>query len=230
MTRIGFIAALEYEVKALKSALHNIEESNIAGTTYYLGTIGNYEVVIMLCGMGKVSAALGTQAMISEYHPDFIINTGCAGALAKDLKIGDIVISTKAVEWDLDTIKLGNPRGYISSLNCVYLDADNKIGDIISAYIPEDVNVTMGLIVSGDQFVSSDIQKNTILDSFPKALCAEMEGAAIAHVCTQNNVPFCIIRSMSDTADGDSDVDFAEFSAIAGEKSANVLLKMLYNE
>ena len=226
-SRVGIIAALSTEVEALKNELLDKTEEEIAGTKYYLGAIGDYEVVLMQCGMGKVSAASGAQAMISEYHPDYIINTGCAGALDKGLRIGDVVIATETVEWDLDTMALGNPRGYVSALDKVFMDADKEIGDIIAGNVSESVRVIRGLVVSGDQFVSKDEQRSIIFGAFPDALCAEMEGAAIGHVCTQNNIPFCIVRSMSDTADGDSGIDFAEYSAKAGEKSAKILLNML---
>ena len=225
--KIGIISALDTETGILVKNLDNKQEKEIAGSTYYLGNIGNYQVIIVRCGMGKVSAAARTQAMIDEYSPDCIINTGSAGALSEDLNVGDMVMSNSTVEWDLDTIDLGNPRGYVSSLDKVFMNASPEIGNEIKSFIPSDVNVKIGLVVSGDQFVSTDEQKSIILSSFPNALCEDMEGAAIGHVCTQNNVPFCVVRCISNNANGDSGVDFAEFSADAGEKSASILLKLL---
>ena len=167
--------------------------------------------------------------MITQYHPDVIINTGCAGALSPELAVGDIVLGDVTVEWDLDTIDLGNPRGYVSAMDRVEMYPDKEITDAIADTIGDRENIVRGMIVSGDQFVSSQEQRNLILSSFPNALCAEMEGAAIGHVCEQNGVAFCVIRCMSDNANGDSGVNFAEFSEKAGEKSAGYLLEFLKN-
>ncbi len=228
--RIGIIAAMEEEMLLLRGKIRNLQTEKIAGTEYYFGTIGAYEVVLMQCGIGKVSAALGTQAMILQYHPDCIINTGCAGAIAKGLNIGDMVISEGTVEWDMDLIALGLPRGFISSVNGVEMKAEPALADWIISAVPGDVQTVKGLVVSGDQFVSTKEQRDIILGAFPQALCAEMEGGAIGHVCVQNDVPFCVVRCMSDTADGDSDVNFAAFVKEAGEKSAAILLSLLQGE
>ncbi|MDO4477495.1 MAG: 5'-methylthioadenosine/adenosylhomocysteine nucleosidase [Lachnospiraceae bacterium] len=226
-TKIGIIAALSCELEILKEALTDDVVESLAGTEFYCGTIGNYDVVLMQCGMGKVSAGAGAQAMITAYNPDYIINTGCAGALAEELAVGDIVVADKTVEWDLDTIDIGNPRGYVSSLDKVEMTADKDLSDKICAVFDEEENVIRGMVVSGDQFVDKPEQRELILSAFPEALCAEMEGAAIGHVCEQNGVPFCVVRCMSDNANGDSGVNFAEFSEIAGEKSASYLLAFL---
>ena len=224
---LGIIAALEVEVNLLKNALNNINTVKCAGTDIHTGTIGKCNVVLMQCGIGKVSAALGTQAMISRFQPDCVINTGCAGGIAKGIKIGDIVLSTSTAEWDMDTTALGDPRGYIYALGTAVVKANEEIASLIEKFVPSDISVFKGLVASGDQFVSSDEQRNIILGSFPEALCAEMEGASVGHVCAQNNVPFCVIRCMSDTADGDSKVDYVEFSKKAGETSAKILIDML---
>lgn len=223
----AIIAALDFEVELLKNSLEDMEEVDVIGTPAYSGRIGNHNVVVMQCGMGKVSAGAGTQALIDRFHPDYVINTGCAGGIGKDLEIGDIVVSDSVIEWDLDLRNLGYPLGYVDSLGQVEMKADKKLADKIVASIPDNETVVRGLVVSGDQFVSTEDQMNQILTYFPNALCTEMEGAAVGHVCTQNNVPFCVIRSISDSADSESDVDYAEFSKISSEKSASWLVKML---
>ena len=226
-TVIGIIAAMECEMNILKENIENMQTCCIAGMEYCSGRIGDYKVICMQCGIGKVSAALGAQAMITRYNPDIIINTGCAGALSKELDIGDIVLAEHTVEWDLDTIAIGNPRGYVSAMDKVKMTADKEITDKIAAVIGNDARIYRGLIVSGDQFVSKEEQRKQILDAFPDALCAEMEGGAIGHVCEQNGIPFCVLRCMSDNANGNSKVDFAEFAQKAGEKSAKYLLEFL---
>lgn len=225
--RYGIIAALEFEGLIFKEEMENVKEFTILDKPAYSGIIGKNEVVVMQCGMGKVSASIGAQVMLSEYHPDFVINTGCAGALHPDLKIGDVVISQSVVEWDLDLRQIGYPLGYIDALGCVEMKADERLNKMINDSKIESLNVFNGMIVSGDQFVSTAGQREHILKHFPKALCAEMEGAAIGHVCLQNNIPFCIIRTMSDTASSDSKVEFETFAPQVSRKSALWLIKML---
>lgn len=223
--KIGIIAALECELRVLVDALENSVEETVGGTKMYTGHIGNYDVVLMLCGIGKVSAALGAQAMITRFAPEMVINIGCAGALSEKLRVGDIVLADKTVEWDIDLMPIGLPRGYISALDSVMVRVDQEINALLAEVIgPEAYH---GTIASGDQFVSRPEQRKLILDSFPDALCAEMEGAAIGHVCAQNNIPFTIVRSISDTANGDSGVEFAAFAEIAGKKTASYMLEFL---
>lgn len=230
--KFGIIAAMEEETTLLFQALKNPVCTSIAGVEIKKGVIGNHEVAVMRCGMGKVSAALGAQALIDSFHPDYLINTGCAGGIGQGIGVGDMVISTKTAEWDYDATAMGIPRGYIHALNGIYVNADEKLNAMIKAAYEADlqgseVKVLEGLIVSGDQFVSSEAQRKVILDNFPDALCTEMEGAAIGHVCAQNLVPFTVVRCMSDTADSHSSMDFPTFARIAGEKSAELMIQML---
>lgn len=225
MKKIGIIAALPQEIEILRENLQGCKVVNLAGTEAYSGQIGNYEVLIAEAGMGKVCAAASAQALITKFSPDYIINTGCAGALKKGLNVGDMVISDATVEWDLDLIAIGLERGFVSSIGKVRMEADKWLCEELNKVI--DDKVTTGLIVSGDEFVSTKEQKDIIFNSFPDALCAEMEGAAVGHVCMQNQVPFCVIRCMSDTADHDSGVNFSEFMPVAGKKSAEYILKFL---
>ena len=228
--KIGIIAAMSCEIDILKAELEEPQVKIIAGTEFHYGRIGKYDVGFLLCGMGKVGAAIGAQAMITAYEPDYIINTGCAGALSDSLDVGDMVIAAQTVEWDLDTIDIGNPRGFVTALGKIRMDADEWLSVELEKIIGDNAKIVRGLVVSGDQFVDKPEQKALIHDSFPDALCAEMEGAAIGHVCQQNKVPFCVIRCMSDNANGDSGVNFAEFAPMAGEKSAKYLLKFLQQD
>lgn len=224
--RFAVIAALECEEELIRKELKGISETVLLNTPVYEGMIGEYDIVLMRCGIGMVSAAIGAQALIDMYHPDYIINSGCAGALDPDLGIGDVVISDSVSEWNLDLRAIGFPMGYVDALKTVEMKASDELCNMIDNAIPDDIKVRKGKVVSADQFVSTADQRAFITDNFPDALCAEMEGAAVGHVCTQNNVPFCIIRTMSDTADGNSGVNFAEFSAAAGRKSAEWLINM----
>ena len=225
--RFGIIAALQYEEELFRDNLSDVKMITLLNKPAYTGILGSNEVIVMQCGMGKVSAGICAQAMIDLYHPDFIINTGCAGALDPTLKVGDVVISDSVVEWDLDLREIGLPLGYIDALGCIEMKASKALADRIMDAKPKGIHVLRGTIASGDQFVSKDEQRKTIRDNFPGALCAEMEGAAVGHVCLQNGTPFCIIRAMSDTADGGSGTDFAAFSEQASRISAAWLIDML---
>lgn len=224
------IAALPSEVEVLRKNLTDINEGELLGSPVFDGILCGNTIAVMQCGMGKVSAACGTQALIDRYSPDYIINSGCAGGIAQGLKIGDVVISDSVVEWDLDLRAIGLPQGYIDALKLVEMKADKYLADRLEAVIGKEEKVIRGTVVSGDQFVSTKEQREFILSHFPEALCAEMEGAAVGHVCMQNKIPFCVIRTMSDTADHDSTVDYAEFAPAAGRKSAAHIVGMLKEE
>lgn len=226
-TRYGIIAALKYEEDLFRAELTNVNKITLLNKPAYTGILGDNEVIIMQCGMGKVSAGICAQAIIDNYHPDYIINTGCAGSLDSSLKVGDIVVSNSVVEWDLDLRMIGLPLGYIDALGCVEMKASDILKNKILSSKPENIVVKEGAIASGDQFVSTNEQRKMILQNFPNALCAEMEGAAIGHVCLQNDIPFCVIRSMSDTADGNSGIDFEKFAAESSKISAGWLINML---
>ncbi|MBQ3663652.1 MAG: 5'-methylthioadenosine/adenosylhomocysteine nucleosidase [Clostridia bacterium] len=224
---VGIIAAMEGEMELLRNSLEEAEEILFASGMCYKGKIGNHTVAAILCGIGKVSAALTVQEMIDRIRPDCIINTGCAGGIAEGLKIGDIVVSDKVSEWDLDITALGIRRGYISALDTADIAADSRLSERIASAVPKGMTVRTGRIVSGDQFISRQEQRNVILGAFPDTLCAEMEGAAVGHVCAQNRVPFCIIRCMSDTADHESEVNFNEFADKAGRTCNRILMDLL---
>ncbi|MBR3305109.1 MAG: 5'-methylthioadenosine/adenosylhomocysteine nucleosidase [Clostridia bacterium] len=223
----GIIAAMDSEIESLVENMTGREEIIRSGQTFHKGMIGKNGVVLLRCGIGKVSAAAGAQAMIDVFSPDMIINTGCAGAISEKLKIGDVVIADTCAEWDFYLGGLGLERGYLPDFGGVFMSADRELSSVISEFAETDSDVVRGLIVSGDQFVAEDSQRKIIKEAFPDALCAEMEGAAIGHVCIKNDLPFSIIRSISDTADGKSTVDFQMFSGMAGKKSAAMLIRML---
>lgn len=218
--KIGIIGAMEIEVAEIKESMENIKQTEISSIIFYEGTIHGKNVVVARSGVGKVHAAVCAQTMILKFAPDVIINTGVAGSLSPDLDIADIVISDNVVEHDMDTTAFGDPLGYISGLDIIKIPCAKHLVEKIKAAAEsiENTNVFVGTIASGDQFICSVNQKDHIVNNFD-ALCAEMEGAAIGHVCYLNFVDFCIVRSMSDKADGTAHVDFPTFSKIAAQKS-----------
>ena len=225
---IGIIGAMESEVFGLVQDMEQEHSEVISGITFYIGMLKNSPVVVAQCGVGKVAAAVVAQTMILKYNVQSVINTGVAGALSKDLRICDLVISSETVEHDMDTSPIGDPVGLISGMNIIRMQADPGISEDLTRIAKDQGDhVLHGLVATGDQFIASSAQKEKILGNFPDALCAEMEGSAIAHVCTQNQVPFCILRSISDNADGDADMDFPTFAAKAAEVSIHLLEKYL---
>ena len=230
MKTIGIIGAMDEEIALIKEFSEIISAKNILGLDFFVGKYGSNSVVIVRSGIGKVNAAACAQVLIDHFAVDCIINVGVAGGIYNELKIGDIVISTDTVEHDMDVSALGDPIGTIPRMDESYFKADEELislaeeaGETIS-----DHHVYTGRVASGDKFISSQEQKNFIWNNF-KAYCAEMEGASIAHVCYLNRIPFVIIRSISDNADGAAGVSYEEFKNIAVDISGSIIKEMLIN-
>ncbi len=220
---IGFIGAMDIEVNALISQLENKTLTKISGINFYSGKMYEKDVVIAKCGVGKVNAAVCAQTMILTYKPDVVINTGVAGSLSNKLNICDVAIATDVVQHDMDTSPLGDPVGFISGIDLVKIPCDIRISQMLynSTMQIESTNCELGTIASGDQFLNSDDVKKKIVDTFG-AIAGEMEGASIGHVAYLNNVPFSILRVMSDNASGESNIDFPKFCQIAAQKSIEI--------
>ncbi len=220
---IGIIGAMGVEIRALAEKLENKEVKTIAGVEYMKGTIHGKSVVLAVCGIGKVFAAICAQTMILTYHPDVIINSGVAGTLTDELSIGDIAVSTHVVQHDMDTSPLGDPKGLISGINVIAFPADGTLVDKFSNILEEkDINFKTGVIASGDQFLASKEKKDEIVKNF-SAIAGEMEGGAIGHVCFVNNVKFCVLRAISDCADGTGAEDYTAFLNKAADAAVSVM-------
>ena len=221
---VGIIGAMHIEVETIKSLMENKITEKISGVEYVKGTLHGKEIVIAVCGIGKVAAAMCTQTMILKYSPECIINTGVGGSLSTKLAIGDIAVAESLVQHDMDTSPLGDPIGLISGLNLVNIPADKRVGEILLKGIEtlENVNGMTGVIASGDQFIASDEKKKFITDNFGAIVC-EMEGASIAQVCFTNGVPFGVVRAVSDCADGSSHMDYGEFLPVAAANAAKLI-------
>lgn len=229
MKKIGIIGAMEEEVKELTSMLINRKESTVAGLSFNEGIIEGKNVVIVECGIAKVNAAMCTQILISEYKVNAVINTGVAGALYEELDINDIVISTDAIEYDVDASPLGDPKGTIPRMKTSVFKADTKLVD--AAYMAFEnektrFNAYKGRVVTGDQFVADGELKNVLRKDFG-GYCCEMEGGAIAHVAFLNKIPFVIIRAISDKADNSAEMTYDEFVKIAAVNSKEMVVNML---
>jgi adenosylhomocysteine nucleosidase len=231
MKRIGIIGAMDIEVKELISSMVDIKKETISSIDFYEGKLEGNNVVVAECGIGKVYAAVCAQTMILKYEPDLVINTGVAGSLSIDLDIADIVISDGVVQHDYDASPIGIPAGMISEINLIKLPCNEELVKklVKAAEILKETNIAVGTIASGDQFICSKEKKDYIANTFD-ALCTEMEGAAIGHVCYINNVDFCIIRAISDRADGAAHMDFDTFVEIAVEKTIMLVNNFLKQE
>lgn len=226
--RIGIIGAMDIEVEELINSMDDIKKETISRIDFYEGKLQEKDVVVAKCGVGKVHAAICTQTMILKYAPDIIINTGVAGSLSPDLNIADIVISDGVVQHDFDISPFGKPVGLITGIDLIKIPCNEELVKqlVKAAEILEDTNIAVGTVASGDQFICSKEKKDCIATTFD-ALCVEMEGAAIGHACYINKVDFCIIRAMSDMADGSAHMDFDTFVEIAVEKTILIIKNFL---
>ena len=229
MNRIGIIGAMDEEVDILVQLMDVKETIEKASLKFYKGTLEEKDIVLVRCGIGKVNSALCAQILISEFDVNAVVNTGVAGALHSDLDVYDIVISTDAIQYDFDTTVFGHKKGEIPRMENSTFVADKRL---IKAAFESSLEKTKtykivkGRVVTGDMFISSKELKDELVNEFD-AYCGEMEGAAIAHVCCLNKVPFVIIRAMSDKADGTADVVYEEFVQDAAHNSKDIVLNML---
>ncbi len=225
---IGIIGAMVVEMKALIDELENRQTITCGNMAFERGLLYGHAVILSICSPGKVNAAVYADTMIHLASPDIVINLGTAGALDNVLNIGDIVIADRCVEHDMDTSPIGDPYGYISGLGVTEMVCDKElVGKMVQAAKEvKNIQAHVGLVATGDQFVANKKQKEAILSHF-KAMSCEMEGGAIAHACLLRNVPFAIVRSMSDKADGSAHMDYFQFVQLAAQNSI-ALIKALF--
>ena len=224
---IGIIGAMDIEVNNLKSLIENKQSKTISGIEFCWGTIYNKELFVAKCGIGKVFASICAQTMILEFKPEYIINTGVAGTLTEELTVGDIALSLNVVQHDMDTSPLGDPVGLISGINVINFNADEYLVKNAEDVLNENnFNYKTGVIASGDQFIATKEQKETIVKNF-NAIACEMEGASIGHTAFVNNVGFIVIRAISDSADDSSTLDYPTFLKMASENSFKITLALI---
>ena len=225
--KVGIICAMETEAKNLLCAFEEKKEEKIGNLTFFTGKIGEKEVVLAVCGIGKVFAAMCAQTMILRFSPDCIINSGVAGSLSDRLDILDVAVAEDLVQHDMDTSPLGDPVGLISGINIVSIPADKTLKEeILSCAKYLSIPAISGRVASGDQFIAKKEQKDKILKEFSPIAC-EMEGAAIGQVAFVNGVPFACIRAISDSFSGKNEMDYALFADRAASRGAELLLQVL---
>lgn len=222
---LGIIGAMQMEIDNLKESMRDIRTESCSGVDYICGKIADTDVVAAVCGVGKVFAAICTEAMILKFKVDMVINIGVAGTLTKDLSVLDVAVASKVVQHDMNTSAIGDPIGLLSGLNEIFLPADPKMGKLLCECLKEEkINYLSGPIATGDLFVETNAQRAVIRERFG-AVAAEMEGGSIGQVCYVNQVPFAILRSISD-GDGGA-IDFQTFAEKAALQSIAVVVKFI---
>lgn len=231
MRRIGIIGAMEEEVAALKEQMDIEELRTIAGMEFCKGVCEGQPVVVVRSGIGKVNAAVCTQILCDVFQAEAIINTGVAGSLKNEINIGDIVLSTDALQHDMDATGFGYEAGVIPRMETSVFEADEELiilAEKVCREVNPDIQVFKGRVISGDQFISDYGVKERLITMF-KGYCTEMEGAAIAQAAWLNKVPYLVIRAISDKADGSAEMDYSEFEMKAIEHTVHLVTGMLRN-
>ena len=225
MKEYGIIAAMQEEMKEIKNIMQEIKEEKIYDLTFIKGKINDKNIVLVEAGVGKVNAARVTQILIDKFDVQAIINVGSAGSANDELDIGDIVIGQKIVQHDFDITAFGHPKGYISNVG-QYVESDaqliNKMEQTLDKLDSNEFKIKIGTIASGDIFCTELQMKNKIRTKF-NADAIEMEGASIAQVCKLDNIPFIIIRSISDKPNGNNEITFDKFLEKASKRCAIII-------
>ena len=229
MKKYGIIAAMQEEMQEIKKIMTETEERKIYELTFTKGKINNTEVVLVEAGVGKVNAARTTQILINNFDIEAIINVGSAASANDELDIGDIVIGKKLVQHDFDITAFGHPKGFISNVG-QYVESDSKLIEKMEQTIVDlqdkEFKIKIGTIASGDIFCTEIKMKEKIRNKF-EADAIEMEGAAIAQVCKLDNVPFIVIRSISDNPNGNNNITFDQFLEKAAKRCALIIEKFM---
>lgn len=226
---IGIIGAMDEEVSKIKECLENVTIKTIASMDFYEGRLYDVDVVVVRSGIGKVNAAICAQILADVYKVSAIINTGIAGSLNADINIGDIVLSEDTLQHDMDAVAFGYEPSVIPRMETSVFKADEELIKVAKEVCSEelkDVHAFVGRVLSGDQFISDKAKKEWLVHNF-SGYCTEMEGAAIAHAAYLNQIPFLIIRAISDKADDSADMDYSEFESMAIQNSVIMLKSML---
>ncbi len=228
---IGIIGAMQIEVETLCAAMADATTKEIGGIRFVVGTLRGKRVVCAKCGIGKVFAAMCAQAMILQFRPRVIINSGVAGTLS-ELGIGEIAVADAVVQHDMDTTAFGDPAGLISGLDMVYIPTDAAVTALLCDCVrAEGVPHLRGTIASGDRFVAAESEKVRIRTLFDTpehhVLACEMEGAAVGQVCCVNGVPYSILRAISDGGNEQAFADYPAFLAAAAGTASQVMLRFI---
>lgn len=210
---LGIIGAMPEEVEQLKQEMDQVQVISAAGMEFYKGRLEGRNVVVVRCGVGKVNAAMCVQVLADRFEVNGIINTGIAGSLRAEINIGDMVLSTDAVQHDVDATVFGYRPGQVPQMDVFAFEADERLRAAAKECcrnVNPDISVFEGRVLTGDQFIAGKDKKEWLEETF-HGFCTEMEGAAIAQAAHLNQIPFLIVRAISDKADDSATMDYPEF-------------------
>jgi adenosylhomocysteine nucleosidase len=220
---IGILAAMDIEAQGLKDLLQDADVVNIGPFSFYQGKLFGKDAVVAVCGIGKVSAAAGAAAMILNFSPSLVINTGVGGGLINQMKTGAICIADKTVHHDADVENLGFLPGQLPGQPQMFACDKHASGLLFSlAQKMLDRSVFMGTVASGDQFVRDDKMAQDIRSKFG-AISVDMEAAPIGQVCTMLHTPYTVVRAISDNANKDASDSYETFAQDAADQSIKLL-------
>jgi len=223
----GIIGAMDEEIAHLLNYLTNKKEYKVANSLFYTGTIRETDVVLLKSGIGKVNAAMATTILMEKFQPNYVINTGSAGGFSPTLQVGDIVISEEVVHHDVDATAFNYAYGQVPQMPHTYKANSYLLEKTKEVVQTIGLHYEVGLVATGDSFMADEKRIAAVKTLFPQMLAAEMEGAAIGQVCYQYDVPFIIIRSISDVAGRDSSVSFEQFLQKAARHAAKIVLTLI---
>ncbi|MBF0710751.1 MULTISPECIES: 5'-methylthioadenosine/adenosylhomocysteine nucleosidase [unclassified Gemella] len=227
---IALIGAMPEEVAIIKSQIKDLRIEKKAHVDFYLGRYLDKEIVLMLCKPGKVNAAIATSLLLDNYKVDFVINIGSCGALVKDLEVGDLIVATQVVHFDVDARHFGYELGQVPQMPAKYLSDEDLVQTILVNTKDFDLgeySIHLGLLGTSDSFISDKELKKDILEKFPALLAVDMEAAAIAQTCYNFGIRFIICRSVSDKAEEGSRITFDEFLGIAAQNSSKITSELI---
>ncbi len=224
--KIAIMGAMPEEVAPILEKLGEYKTTEYANNKYYEATYKGVDLIIAYSKIGKVFSTLTAATMIQHFGADRLLFSGVAGAISETLKVGDLIVATKLTQHDLDITAFGHPFGYVPE-GSVFVEADPKMIELSKEVAKEmGKSVQEGIIATGDQFVANEERKNWIADTFG-ADALEMEGGSVAVVCNALNIPFFILRAISDAADMDASFSFDEFLETSAVESAEFIMKMV---
>lgn len=227
---LGIIGAMDAETDAIKKQIKNKTVTRKAGIDFVCGFIDDVTVCAAKCSPGKVNAALCAQLMIDCFGADKIINTGVGCSLSGVAVIKNVVVADSVCQYDIDITALGEPRGFINGLNTIKIKTDAALSNnLAQAAISCGEKIHRGTVASGDTFIADPVLKQAIADEFG-AICGEMEGGAIGHICAANSVPFAVLRTISDGGDENAQLDYPEFKKIAADISTAIIMRYIGSE
>ena len=224
--KIAILGAMREEIEPLLPKINNLQKHEYANNIFYTGTLGGKEIAMAYSKIGKVNAALTATILIEKFGCQKLLFSGVAGGINESLKIGDLIFADKLVQHDVDITAFGHPWGFIPESGD-FVESDKALNTLAQQVAAKmNVKIISGTIATGDQFIASEEKKEWIKQTY-EADALEMEGASVGYVCKCLNVPFFVLRAISDTADMDAGFSFEEFLVSSAKVSANFLENMI---